>query len=142
MVDVLSGTDHRARARPPEGVQLTTVGEKLEWYGFDPYFRDGCDDVRAIMDGGGKVDLWNSSFLIFRPDAVVTRSVSRGIEVLLENGFSILKIYEFQYTYLSVREELALSTQHKHAGSHRCDGSLDDLNTLAPVPGANPVWRR
>lgn len=101
---VLSETDNRARALPPEGVRLTTVGEKLELYGFDPYFRDGCDDVRAIMDGGGKVDLWNNSFLIFRPDAVVTRSISRGIEVLQENGFSVLRIYEFHYTHLIVRE--------------------------------------
>jgi nucleoside diphosphate kinase len=100
----LSGPDHRERARPPEGVQLTTVDEKLEWYSFDPYFRDGCDEARAIMDGGGQVDLWNSSFLIFRPDSVVTRSISCGIDVLLENGFSILKIYEFQYTHLTVRE--------------------------------------
>lgn len=100
----MSGGDRRARARPPEGVRLTTVGEKLEWYGFDPYFRDGCDEVRAITDAGGRVDLWNSSFLVFRPDAVVTRRISPAIDVLLDNGFSILKTYEFRYTHLSVRE--------------------------------------
>lgn len=104
MMGVFSGPDHRARARPPEGIRLTTVGEKLEWYGFDPYFRDGCDDARAIMDGGGKIDLWNTSFLVFRPDAIVTRSVGRAIDLLLEEGFSILRMQEFQYTHLSVRE--------------------------------------
>ena len=100
----LSGYDRRARAQPPGGVRLTTVDEKLELYGFDPYFRDGCDDVRFMMDSGHKVDLWRHTFVVFRPDAVVTRSVSRGIDVLLNNGFSVLHIYEFQYTHLSVRE--------------------------------------
>lgn len=96
--------DKRARARPPAGVELTTVAEKLDWYAFDPYFRDGCDDVRAVREAVGEVDLWNHTFLVFRPDAVVTRGLSRGIEVLQENGFSILELHEFQYTYLTVRE--------------------------------------
>lgn len=100
----MSGLSHRARARPPEGVRLTTVGEKLEWYVFDPHFRDGCDDARAIMEQGGKVDLWNNAFIVFRPDAIVTRSVSNAIDVLLENGFSVLQTYQFQYTHLTVRE--------------------------------------
>lgn len=100
----MSGADYRACAEPPKGVRLTTVDEKLDWYRFDPYFRDGCDEVRAITDRGGNVDLWNSSFIVFRPDSVVTRAISRGIEVLMENGFSIVEIYEFQYSYLTVRE--------------------------------------
>lgn len=104
VVPVLSQDDHRARARPPEGIRVTTVGEKLDWYGFDPYFRDGCDDARAIMDQGGEVDLWNNSFIVFRPDAIVTRNVLRAVEVLMDNGFSVLKTFEFQYTHLSVRE--------------------------------------
>jgi nucleoside diphosphate kinase len=97
-------SDCRARAQPPDGVQLTTVREKLELFGFDPYFRDGCDDVRSITESGRKVDLWNSTFVVFRPDAVVTRSVLRGIDLLLGSGFSVLSIYEFQYSHLSVRE--------------------------------------
>lgn len=97
-------SDHRARAQPPEGVKLTTVAEKLEMFGFDPYFRDGCDDVRSIMRDGAKVDLWNNTFLVFRPDAVVSRSVLSGVEVLLKNGFSILEVHEFRYSHLSVRE--------------------------------------
>ena len=97
-------SDRRARAQPPQGVKLTTVGEKLELFGFDPYFRDGCDDVRSITDGGDEVDLWNTTFLVFRPDAIVSRSVLRGVDVLLKNGFSILTAHEFQYSYLSVRE--------------------------------------
>lgn len=100
----MSGLSHRARAQPPEGVPLTTVGEKLEWYVFDPHFRDGCDDARAIMEQGGKIDLWNNAFIVFRPDAIVTRGVSNAIDVLLENGFSFLQTYQFQYTHLTVRE--------------------------------------
>jgi nucleoside diphosphate kinase len=56
------------------------------------------------MDSGGEVDLWNNAFIVFRPDAIVTRSVSNAIDVLSENGFSILKTYQFQYTHLTVRE--------------------------------------
>lgn len=101
---VLTSTSLRAHAHPPEGVRLTTVSEKLEWFVFDPHFRDGCDDVGLITDRGGHVDLWNNSFLVFRPDAIVTRGVWRAIDVLLENGFSVLKTYQFQYSHLTVRE--------------------------------------
>lgn len=96
--------NRRGRACPPAGIPLTTVNEKLDLFGFDPYFRDSCDDIRSLTDGGEEVDLWNTTFVIFRPDAVVTRSVLRGVDLLSRSGFSILSIQEVQYSYLSVRE--------------------------------------
>lgn len=96
--------DRRARARPPVGIRLTTVTEKLDLFGFDPYFRDSCDDVRSLMDSGAQVDLWNTTFVLFRPDAVVTRSVMRGMDFLSKSGFATLSVQEVQYSYLSVRE--------------------------------------
>ena len=79
--------DTRARAHLPGDMRITTVGEKLDWFGFDPYFRDGCDNLGSAAGKSGAIDLMNSTFLVFRPDAILSRNVMAGVDVLFENRF-------------------------------------------------------
>jgi nucleoside diphosphate kinase len=96
---------HQARAEPPPGELLSRVPGKLDWYAVDPYFRDACDDAREIAQRRGVgPDLWRHAFLVFRPDAVVTRSIGAGLRILDAAGFEVIGLLEFTYTHLTVRE--------------------------------------
>lgn len=97
--------DRRARAVPPDWLPpLTQIAAKRDWYGFDPYFRDTCDDLNRLGADGVRPDLLRHSFIVFRPDAVVTRSIERALDVLDDADFEVLDIVEFTYSRLTVRE--------------------------------------
>ena len=86
-------------ARVPVLSEFSRLPEKRELYAVDPYYREGWEDM---------LEAWGDSALcarrlkriapiIFRPDAVVTRSIPRALALLSERGFTPIAARRFRY---------------------------------------------
>lgn len=71
----------------------------------DPYFRDAWDDIVAAWGREKATErLFNLAPVVFRPDALVARSIERGLKVIGDLGFVPIAHRIFRYNRLSVRE--------------------------------------
>jgi hypothetical protein len=140
----MSLADRRARASIAGLPILTQVAGKLDWYAFDPYFRDACEDAATLGAAGRPPDLRRHAFIVFRPDAVLTRSIGAGLEVLTSAGFEVLDAVEFTYSHLHVREgwryQLNIATRDRIEAMDLIMGATPSLFCLVrgPTSGGQP----
>jgi hypothetical protein len=84
---------------------LSCSAQKRELYAVDPYFRDGWDDLTTRWGVEGTIArLFDLAPIVFRPDALVARSVERGLRAVAAQGLTPVAHRTFRYSRLSVRE--------------------------------------
>lgn len=85
---------------------LTRCADKTRIYGYDPFFRDGWDDLRDVYgDKAARADiLRDTSLVVFRPDAIVSRNIDTIIQAIGEMELSPVAVFPIQYSRLMVRE--------------------------------------
>ncbi|MBT0770050.1 hypothetical protein KIH74_14015 [Kineosporia sp. J2-2] len=76
---------------------LTRDREKAAQYRIDPHYRRG----RQLIEPG---DVWNTTFVVLKPDALAGRRVEAALRTVRGNGFTVVAATTLRFTPLLTRE--------------------------------------
>lgn len=121
------GLDHNATTAVELVEGLTTMRSKEWFFARDPYFRDSWRDFRA--DFGERAREWarRFSFVLFKPDAIVTRSIGHTVRCLEEHGFEPIYHSSFCFDRFLVRE------LWRYTLNRATDQRFDAIDLLLPA---------
>jgi len=96
---------------------LTRSEPKAFYYAQEAYFREGWRDVLGRLGPAAEAQLQGFSFVLFKPDAIMARSVERCLAVLRDEGFMPVTAVSFRFDRHAMRElwryELNLATMQR-----------------------------
>lgn len=121
-----------AAARPP--AFLSRLDKKRELYAVDRCFQDGWQHVQELWGTHTRNRVWRLSSVIFKPEAIVGRSIEAGLVFLKEAGFTPVAARPFRFAPGSVREvwryQINVATQERIAVVNVLLGATPSLYVL------------
>ncbi|EJN13528.1 hypothetical protein PMI42_03101 [Bradyrhizobium sp. YR681] len=84
---------------------MTTVPDKIKYYGSESYFRESLADARFILGADAIRLLQSVTALVFKPDAIVGRRIPLALAFLRRHHFTPLLGTSFRYGRLHLRED-------------------------------------